>query len=76
MSTIPLPSCACLAEKVVIAFFVKDAVIMILLKGEPLAIRVGIALLNAPLQGGDGVGVHNVALALESTVAFSGWTAV
>ena len=75
-STVPLPSCACLAEKVVIAIFIKDAVIVVLLEGEPLAVRVAIALLNASLQGGDGVGVHNVTLALESTVAFSGWTAV
>ena len=76
MSTIPLPSCTCLAEEVVIAFFVKDAVIMVLLKGEPLAVRVGIALLNAFLQGGNGIGVHNVTLTLESTVALPGWTSV
>ena len=74
MGTVPLPSCACLTVKLVIALFVKNAVIEGLLEGEPLAVQVGIALLYAFLQGSDFVGVHNVTLALEATVTFSRWT--
>ena len=76
MSTVPLPSCACLTVKLVIALFVKNAVIEGLLEGEPLAVQVGIALLYAFLQGSDFVGVNNVTLALEAPVALSRWTPV
>ena len=74
MSTVLLPSRACLTVKLVIALFVKNAVIEGLLDGEPLAVQVGIALLYAFLQGSDFVGVHNVTLALEATVTFTRWT--
>ena len=55
MSTVLLPSRACLTVKLVIALFVKNAVIIGLLQGEPLAVLVVIAFLNAFLQGSDSI---------------------
>ena len=74
IGTFLLSAGTCLAVKLVIAFFIEDAVIVGLLKGEPLAILNIIALLYAFLEGGDGKRVHEVSLALECTVTFSGRT--
>ena len=49
--TVPLPSCACLTVKLVIALFVNNAVIVGLLEGEPLAVLILMTFLNAFLQG-------------------------
>ena len=76
MGTVSLPSCACLAVKAVVALLIEDAVVVVLLQGEPLAIWVGVALLNASLQGGDVKGIYDVALALEAAVTLSGRTPV
>ena len=54
IGTFLLSAGTCLAVKLVIAFFIEDAVIVGLLKGEPLAILNIIALLYAFLEGGDG----------------------
>ena len=54
MGTFLLSSCTGLAIKLVIALLIEDAVIIGLLKGEPLAILNIIALLYAFLEGGDG----------------------
>ena len=76
MGTVPFPSSACLAVKAVVALLVEDAVIVVLLQGEPLAIWVGVAFLNATLQSGDVEGIYNIALALEAAVTLSGRTPV
>ena len=76
MSTVPLPSCTCLAVKSVVALLVEDAVVVVLLQGEPFAIWVGVAFLNASLQRWDVKGVYDVALALETAVTLSGRTPV
>ena len=49
-----LSGSASLAVKLVVALFVENAVIIFLLKGEPLAILDVVALINACLEGGDG----------------------
>ena len=72
--TVPIPSCTCLTSYLFITIFIKNAVIMALLKGVPLAVQVGIALQNAFPQGGNGKGVYDITLAFEATVTFSGWT--
>ena len=54
IGTFLLSAGTCLAVKLIIAFFIEDAVIIGLLKGEPLAILNIIALLYAFLEGGDG----------------------
>ena len=74
IGTFLLSAGTCLAVKLIIAFFIEDAVIIGLLKGEPLAILNIIALLYAFLKGDDGKRVHEVSLALECTVTFSGRT--
>ena len=76
MGTVPLPSRACLTIKAVVALLIEDAVVVVLLQGEPFTIRVGVAFLNASLQGGDVEGVYDVALALEAAVTLSGRTPV
>ena len=55
MGTVLLPGRACLTVKLVIALFIKNAVIVGLLEGEPLAVLVVIAFLNAFLQGSDSI---------------------
>ena len=74
MSTVLLPSCACLTVKLVIALFIKNAVIIGLLQGEPLAVLNLVALFNAFLEGGNGKGVNKICLALEGAMTFSGGT--
>ena len=76
MGTVPLPSGACLAVKAVVALLVEDAVVVVLLQGEPLAIGVVVAFLNASLQGWDVEGIYDVALALEAAVTLTGRTPV
>ena len=53
--TVLLPSCACLTVKLVIALFINNAVIVGLFEGEPLAVLILIAFLNAFLQGSNGI---------------------
>ena len=67
-----LSGCACLAVKVVITLFIKNAVVIRFLEGKPLAVNIIIALLNALLQGTNGIRIHKVSLALEGTVTFAG----
>ena len=55
MGTVFLPGCACLTVKLVIALFVNNAVIVGLFKGEPLAVLMLIAFLNAFLQRSNGI---------------------
>ena len=74
MGTGPSTGCACLAVKLIITLLIKNAVIMALLKGVPLAVQVGIALQNAFPQGGNGKGVYDITLAFEATMTFSSWT--
>ena len=74
MGTVPGTSCTCLAVKPIITLLIKNAVIMGLLKGIPLAIRVEMALVNAFLQGSGDKGVYNITLAFEATMTFSSWT--
>ena len=69
-----LSGSASLAVKLVVALLVENAVIVFLLKGEPLAILDVVALFNACLEGGDGERVDKVSLALECSVTFSGGT--
>ena len=76
MGTVPFPSSACLAVKAVVALLVEDAVVVVLLQGEPLAVRVGVAFLNASLQSGDVEGIYDIALALDAAVTLSGRTPV
>ena len=76
MGTIPFPSCTCLAVKAVVALLVEDAVIVVLLQGEPLAIWVSVAFLNASFKSWDVKGIYDVALALETAVTLSGRTPV
>ena len=76
MGTVPLPSRACLAVKAVVALLVEDAVVVVLLQGEPLAIGVVVAFLNASLQSWDVEGIYDVALALEAAVTLTGRTPV
>ena len=74
VGTFLLSGSASLAVKLVVALFVENAVIIFLLKGEPLAILDVVALFNACLEGGDGERVDKVSLALECSVTFSGGT--
>ena len=53
--TVLLPCGACFAIKLVIALFIKKAVIVGLLKREPLAVHMVIACLNTFLQGSNGI---------------------
>ena len=76
MSTVPLPSCACLTVKSVVALLVEDAVVVVLLQGKPFAIWVGVAFLNASLKSRDVEGINDIALALEAAVTLSGRTPV
>ena len=76
MGTVPFPSSACLAVKAVVALLVEDAVIMVLLQGEPFAIWVSVAFLNASFKSWDVKGIYDVALALETAVTLSGRTPV
>ena len=69
-----LSGSAGLAVKLVVALLVENAVIVLLLKGEPLAILDVVALFNACLKGGNGERVDKVSFALECSVTFSGGT--
>ena len=72
--TLPLPSRASIAIKLVVALFIENAVIVALLEGKPLAVYVAITFLNAFFEGIDGVRIHKSALALEGTLTYSRWT--
>ena len=74
--TVLLPGRAGLAVKLVIALFIEDAVVVLLLQGEPHAIRVVEALFHAVLKMCDAERVNEVALALEGAVTFSCGTAM
>ena len=76
MGTVPFPSSACLAVKAVVALLVEDAVVVVLLQGEPFAIWVSVAFLNASFKSWDVKGIYDVALALETAVTLSGRTPV
>ena len=54
MGTFLLSGSTSFAVKLVMALLVENAVIIFLLKGEPVAILDTIALFNACLEGGDG----------------------
>ena len=71
MGTFLLSGSTSFAVKLVMALLVENAVIIFLLKGEPVAILDTIALFNACLEGGDGERVDKVSLALECAVTFS-----
>ena len=51
MGTFLLPTSTSITVKLVLALLVEDAVIIILLKCEPLAVHMVVAFLNAFLQG-------------------------
>ena len=74
IGTLLFPCGTGLAVKLAVAFLVEDAVIVGLLKGEPLAVLHLIALQNAFLKRGDGKRVNKVSLALECAMTFSGRT--
>ena len=74
--TVLLPGRAGLTVKLVIALFIEDAVVVLLLQGEPHAVRVVEALFHAVLKMCDAERVDEVALALEGAVTFSCGTAM
>ena len=76
MCTVSLPGRACLTVKAVVALLVEDAVVVVLLQGEPFAIWVSVAFLNASFKSWDVKGIYDVALALETAVTLSGRTPV
>ena len=74
ISTLLLSRSAGLAIERFIALLIEDAVVIVLLKGKPLAVFHLIALCNAILKCGDGKRVDKVSLALECPMTFSGRT--
>ena len=76
IGTFGLSGSTSLAVKLVIALLIEDAVIIGLLKGEPSAVLGLAAFFYAALKGGNGKGVNEVSLALESAMTLSGRTPV
>ena len=51
IGTFLLPTSTSITVKLVLALLIEDAVIIVLLKGKPLAIDIVVAFFNAFLQG-------------------------